>query len=100
MKTNLTADHALVHCGMFTVEPAGNTCTTEIHWHAEFWHGGTGTWSEAVPLGGQIPVTFALQSTSITKYCAISVVKEGVVDTLCDWKKKEDYLIRITLSEL
>ena len=86
VKTNLTADHALVHCGMFTVEPAGFLSTTEIHWHARFWHGATSPCREAVPLGGQTPVTFAPDIASITWCCAVRLVEEGVGAALCDWK--------------
>ena len=86
IKTNLTADNALLHCGMFTVEPARSMCTTEIRWHAWFWHGATCPCRETVPLGGQTTVTYGASIASITWCCAVRLVEEGVRAALCDWK--------------
>ena len=50
--TNLSANHALGLCGMFTVEPARGMGTTSPCWYAGVWHDFTGGGREAVPLGG------------------------------------------------
>ena len=56
--TNSSNHHALGHCRMSAVEPAGCVGTTSPFSHAGSWHGGTGGTCEAVPSGGQILVTY------------------------------------------
>ena len=75
--TNLSANHTLGLCGMFTVEPTRGMGTTSPCWYAGVWHDFTGGGREAVPLGGQISVTPDHLSVFITRF-TVGVVDEGV----------------------